>query len=282
MKAGTRFSLIATVLAACSLGVYAMVSIGLPVSIWGQNVLAVVVLLLIAAFAPKLKVSMRYEVLSVVLVVLLAATLLFDGDDGIRRWVRVSVLSLNAAMIALPVVIWCLIRLFELGKSLQASLLTVLTASILLIQPDASQLTGFSFAIGVYLAASGNVRGALRLSICGFLLVATLFSWLFLSNLPPVVYVEEILSVLGGIHPSLLALGLILLFSMPLPLILCSDRKGGGVGVFVALYYWGISLSALAYDFPVPMIGYGVSPFIGYILLLLVFFGEAEGLRRPA
>ena len=103
----------------------------------------------------------------------------------------------------------------------------------------------------------------------------TVLAWIFLDSLPPVNYSEGILIMMGELSSGLYFLGIVTLFLIPVSFF-ARFSKHKYLHISIVLYYWGISLSAFWGNFPVPVIGYGISPIIGYFIVLLWYHTEKE------
>lgn len=143
---------------------------------------------------------------------------------------------------------------------------------ILFFQPDASQLTGFSIAM-LLCILNNELPKLSKIFIIVILLMLTVSSWIFLDSLQPVNHTEGILKMLGEVSIWLYILGLISIFLIPIPFLIFSSEKNKIISICIALYYWIIALFSLLGNFPVPIIGYGSSPIIGYFIVLLWHIG---------
>jgi hypothetical protein len=88
----------------------------------------------------------------------------------------------------------------------------------------------------------------------------------FLDNLPAVAYVERIVSLSANMGLMWLILGVISLVMLPMPFILFPPKNLKLPSICVGLYYIIILVSTLFGNFPVPLMGYGISPIIGYYI----------------
>lgn len=252
-----------SVLFPCILGTVAMIAQNISVNIWAQNLLAVILLACIVGCISKLKFIGNYKPILLGCDVLILLPFLQKGIDGVHRWVYLGPISLNIAMIILPIAIKSIYHLFQKGQNLVALLSIILFSTALLLQPDASQLTGFTLAILLCLVRCKLPQWA-KLLTGGVLIWMSVLSWIFLDSLEPINYTEQILSMLGDLSPILYVVGLASVFFIPIPFIIFSANKYKMPALSVAFYYWGIALSALFGNFPVPVMGYGISPVIGY------------------
>ena len=114
------------------------------------------------------------------------------------------------------------------------------------------------------------------------LLFLSLFSWLHLDPLPPVRYTEGILPILHKQSLALYIAGILSLLWIPVSFLI----KGMQMNSFptakeehqkpyrraylgIALYYLCVILSPFFGNFPVPFMGYGASPILGFFLMML-------------
>jgi hypothetical protein len=165
----------------------------------------------------------------------------------------------------LPMIIielWKLSQIKGLGFTV---VITMAISFLLAIQPDASQLTGFAIPMMIILCSNTDKK-RLRTFIVGILSILTFLSWVFLDNLPAIAYVERIVSLLANMGLIWLIIGVISLAILPIPFILFPPKNFKLPSICVGLYYIIILVSTLFGNFPVPLMGYGISPVIGYYI----------------
>jgi len=170
-------------------------------------------------------------------------------------------------MIVLPRII---IELWKVSQTedLRLTVFITIAISILLaIQPDASQLTGFSIPMMIVLCNNIDKK-RIRIFVVGILSILIILSWVFLDNLPAVDYVEGIVSLLGNMGLIWLVIGVISLGILPMPFILFQPKYLKLPSICVGLYFIIILVSTLFGNFPVPLMGYGISPIIGYYIAI--------------
>ena len=136
---------------------------------------------------------------------------------------------------------------------------------MLALQPDASQLTAFIIPMIILIWSKTNNK-FFRYSILGLLSILAINSWIFLDGLPPVSYVEEIVSLVANMGIIWLVLGIISLVILPLPFILFPSKNSKLLSICIGIYFIIILMSTIFGNFPVPLMGYGVSPIIGYFI----------------
>lgn len=258
----------------CILGIIAMTANNVPVGIWTQNISIIILLSFITILPARYTertVKLNYKQVVIVSVILLLLPFLQNGGDEVHRWINVFLFSLNISMIVVPITIVAIYNLLRNRQTMFSLISIIVISTILFLQPDASQLTGFSIAILLCLFNAQNLKVTNTISkilISGILLVFTVLSWRFLDSLQAVNYVEGIFGMLSNISIALYLLGLIAAVMIPVPFIIFPTQKNNSISLCIALYYWAIILSAFFGNFPIPFMGYGISPIIGYFILL--------------
>lgn len=251
------------------IGALTMYNNKVPTYIWAQNIACFAVAALISYFVISNKLRMRrsrfyimYTLISLLLIIL---TYMGPSINGVHRWISIGIIKFNVSMIVLPVIIVALWNLHQI-KTLWFTITIIIAISILLaVQPDASELTGFAIPMMVMLCSRSDKK-ILRASIMGILSILVILSWVFLDNLPPVAYVERILSLSSNMGLVWLSLGIISLVILPAPFIFFSPKNLKLPSICVGLYFIIIIISTLVGNFPVPLMGYGISPIIGYFI----------------
>ena len=241
------------VLPALLLGVVWMRHSGVPASVYMQNVVAALVGATIAFFGSRVRVS----VVTAVAIVLLVATLATAGVQGVHRWIRVGPLTFHVASLVIPVVLVELDRLLRHARLAIAFAIMAIVGAILAMQPDAGQATAFAGA-GVVLLAMHLKRNAVAIVAILALVGLAAASFLRSDSLAPVPYVEEIATRIGQQGIVWQVVVVIALALLIVPFVRAS--RGVAIAVYltltIAASYWG--------HFPVPVLGYGMSPILGY------------------
>ena len=202
---------------------------------------------------------------------LLATALLGLTIDGATRWVRIGVVSLQPSLVLLPAMLMAYAR----SRQTVTTIAMVVAAVALALQPDRA-MAGALLAGLTALAMTMRERQvvlALAAALCGF--VVTL---LRPDSVLPTAFVEQIyasafaVSVLAGL--ALLA-GSMLLF---LPMLALSRA---GALVFAAVWL-AILLAAVVGSYPTPLLGYGGSGILGYLLCLAALPGRGRQRTAPS
>nr|WP_243425659.1 cell division protein [Clostridium paridis] len=240
-----------------------------PILIWAQNIACFIIATLISYFVISNKFKKRsnrfYSISIIISMLLIILTYMGQSINGVHRWVSIGFIKFNVSMMVLPLVIIALWSLHEI-KSLWVTITIIIAIAILLaIQPDASEVTGFSIPMVVMLCSRSDKK-VLRVSTIGILSILVVLSWVFLDNLPPVAYVERIVSLLSNMGLIWLVFGIISLVILPAPFIFFSPKNSELPSISVGLYFVIILISTLVGNFPVPLMGYGISPIIGYFI----------------
>ena len=140
-------------LPAILIGTLAMISYGVPFSIWIQNLfiwlIGTVVCSIILMKNKKKSRKVRIYP-AVVITGLLILPFCFEGIEGVHRWLSFGPLTFYIASILLPLLIIQLGRLAAAGHH-QGYLIgiSLFTLVILFLQPDAGQLTSFACAMAI-------------------------------------------------------------------------------------------------------------------------------------
>lgn len=233
----------------------------------------------LALFASVLKWSNAFNrnlsKMAILALGLIFLTLFSKGEETVHRWLSLGPFRLNAAMAFAPIAIFAISDLLRCNKK-GATIFTVCMLLVFLLQPDAGQETAFASAAAVLLLfdqSLTNVNKVLSLIAMGFAVAA---SWLRSDPLQPVEHVERILHLLAarGFLGTVAAVSSVLLLVAPIAAVVLILRKRADQN-------WILALSLLVYlvtcfavtevgFFPVPVVGAGIAPVIGYYFIGIV------------
>lgn len=249
-------------LAAVGLGACVAAAAGVPSGIlmrnlaaWGVGALAAVAL---AAFDPPGARTLALGLLPLGL----AASLFFPEVDGVRRWIDLGPVHLNAAMLLMPTAVVALATPGRRGVWEWAFPVSALL--LLVAQPDASQAT--SLAAVTALVAAATITGPrLRLGVILAAALLAALAWLRPDPLAPVAEVEGIVGLAVRQSPTLGALALLLLTAVAAAPAMAAARSVGArlAGAALGLCLLGWAVMPFLGAFPVPLVGMGMSPIIG-------------------
>jgi hypothetical protein len=262
---GDLLILASGVLPALVLGVAWMRQVGVPGSVFLQNLAAAVAGGTIAAYGRHRQVSPGGGLaVTAIAVALLLATLIAHGVQGVHRWITIGPLSVHVASLVIPLVLVELDRLLRHERLSIAFSVMIITAGTLAVQPDAGQATAWAGAAIALLAVR---KERLRVTVGATLALLALAAASFFRSDPltPVPYVEEIAIRIGQRGATWAAGVVIALALLIVPFVLPAVRTSKPAAASVAVYL-SLCIAASCWgNFPVPVLGYGVSPIIGYL-----------------
>ncbi|GAA0116206.1 cell division protein [Clostridium senegalense] len=235
-----------------------------------QNIIGLVIMGLISYYLLSRNINICRnknikDIFKLIPLILLLFTFIGEGMMGVHRWISIGPIRLNIAMIVMPIIILSLWKLLKNNSWWKVAIITIFISIVLFIQPDASQLSGFAIPMIFMLYKNGDKRiFSTIISLALFILV--ILSWIHLDNLSPVSYVEEILNLVDNVGQVWFLLGIVSLVILPTPFILLPPEKLKLPSICIGLYFSIIIISTFFGNFPVPLMGYGISPIIGYII----------------
>jgi len=244
---------------ALTVGVSVMRGGGIATDIWVMNVTAAVVGLSLASVAlawPDMMSGSRGFVPWLLLVglALLGATLLAPGTEGVHRWLPLGPVRIHAGALLLPPL---LVALWE-PAWVTSAIVALAVLLVLSLQPDAAQAASFCAA---WVGMAGVRRGWKATPVIVVSVLAAAACLLRHDPLEPVPHVEGIVGMAASQGSVLAAAGLLSLVALPLAFVLFLERP---FGIVLALYTVGTLIAAWLGNYPVPILGYGVSPVLGY------------------
>ena len=262
-------------LPALVVGVLLMRRIDVSPVIWGQQLAAGLTLMVFCAGARiALRTTPRsrpqeWAIVGIACLLLLVATLFHSGMDGVRRWVALGPLQLHAAFIALPILIIVfggIVRRDDLRSAtwvLPCAL--VAAAGVLVLQPDVSQASAFAVAVAVVLfhrrqASTGDWVAA------GIVAGGAVLAFSRPDPLDAVPHVEGIVRLAASAGTAWLIAAVLALVLLPLPFLANAafDPDRARESLALAAYFVVVCVASLLAAYPVPILGYGLSPILGY------------------
>lgn len=246
---------------AVALGVFAMITNNISPVLWGQQIGAWCIFTLLTIVLNKTSRRPNVPIWCALSLAVLALSLAGSETGGARRWLDLGIFHLNAAMLIIPVLLVSMERL-------NCPLFMMLSAAtILSFQPDLSQFIAFTTAaITLFVVQK---RKFLWLLGSTLLLVVLAVNCLRLPvTLEPVDYCEGILAMLHETSPLLAVAGIISLAVIPGWLLYKSICTKQNHLFALAVYYAVSMLFILSGNYPVPFMGFSLSPLAGYYLAL--------------
>lgn len=244
------------------IGIFTMINFQISKSIWMTNLGIYLVCLLLSIFLPKIK-RINPNLILGISILLLLLTFTSEGISEVHRWIKIGRININVGLILSPLI---LIQLSRISNQYLFIFSTILVSLIFLFQPDASQVTAFSLAASLLL--DGKIYNK---AVRFILLLFIAFSWYNLDDLQPVNYVESIVMMTKEVSLILMIFAIIALILIPLPFFMEYHAKKNQVAYALGVYFLITILSAFFGNFPVIIMGYGISSIIGYFLGLHAF-----------
>ncbi len=258
-------------LPALAVGILVMGASGVPATAWGQNLVAYVIGIVLCFILARPRSSRRGEaafpIAGVLALGLLAATWLDPGVQDVHRWLRLGPVRLHAGALVLPVVLATLTGLERAGRRHVSTLLSIATALLLVLQPDAAQATAFAAGAVILLLPRNRADVHAWLRLVPLLALAGL-SWLRRDPLAPVPHVEGIVGLAMEQGTGWGAAAVASLLLLPVPFFAARRAGDGRMGLAIGTYVAVTILTPALGTYPVPVLGHGASPIIGYFAAL--------------
>ena len=187
---------------------------------------------------------------------------LTDSQEwGPRRWLYFGGFGLYVAPVVIPALL--------LGAGGRPAAALLLGGLALTVQPDAAQLTALAVASSPLLFTSRH-GWVMPLFTAAAFLVAVLVCWRIPDPLAPVDHVEGVLRIAASMGPLVLGGALLaaLLPSMTLLRLAVQHRSASLLSA--GLYFATLVCLAPLEVTPVPLLGFGSGPILGYALMVWV------------
>ena len=260
------FIVVLLVMTAIAMGIIGAMQAGVSYLAFLPNIVGVVIGVSVFALMVRYQDSVQRNTLTISIITLfcLVSVFLFDGIDGVHRWITIGPLLVNVASIALPLIIYNFYVL-EAISPYKAYVPVLLALFIFVFQPDA----GISFSLFVstlpflYSKTTRTQVIAYRVVI----VVLSILVWLQHDPLLPVMHVENIFDLM-----PFGALFIILSMLFVLLPIMCFGNTSNKLTVSMLMYYIGSFIATLFGHFPVHVIGAGLSPVVGLFLAVSLIY----------
>jgi hypothetical protein len=271
-------------LPALVIGVIAMWQLGVSTLAWSTNIAATIVGVLIWLFGRRLPPVTRRGTRASLTAASIATIILpfaSGGILGVYRWLVVAGLRLHVSAIVAPLIILCVAAAAPHGIT-GARAIGITAATILALQPDTAQTISLAAACAVILAYARPVQPRNLLVSIVLLCAASAVSFIRPDRLPPVAHVEEIFGIVTSNGPGSPAMATVALLLLPAPFFAAWHRHRRSVTLALGVYI-ALTLLAPAWGtFPVPVMGYGASPILGYFIALTAGLGGLSHIEESA
>ncbi|MCA1749159.1 MAG: hypothetical protein ABR601_02360 [Parasphingopyxis sp.] len=192
----------------------------------------------------------------------LAATLLAAPVEAVHRWIDIGPIHANMAALLIPAAIVAIARTGLRHPFTLCAIAAI--ATLLIAQPDASQATAFLLACWVGLIRE-RISGRAKLAALALAAVLAAVAWLRPDPLEAVAEVEGIVRLAWLLSPAITIFGVLALAGASLAPLAAAPSPGGSA-TMLAVYFATVALCTLFGNFPVPLIGLGMSFPLGYWL----------------
>lgn len=258
---------------AVALGMAYMGMAGAPYRYLGMNAAALV--LGLVALAATVRFLRQVDRLPGPVTLALGAALLAVAVfgvpvEGATRWVRAGAVTLQPSLIVLPFMVVA----FAERRDTAATGGMLLAALSVAIQPDRAMAGVLAAGLGVLACLRPD-----RWAITALLGAAAAFAATLVraDRLPAVPYVDQIFYTsfeVGALAGLAVLAGSLLILAPAAAGRLADPRRGEVYAVFGAVWLAMLAAAALG-NYPTPLVGYGGSAILGYLLSLAVFRGSA-------
>lgn len=195
-----------------------------------------------------------------------------NSEAGPERWLNFGGIRLYLAPVVVPLTVFLLGARTSMPSVFYMGIVTT-TAIALTLQPDAAQLTAFAFAmLSLFIASKGNRW--LQASLLTLLLVCLTAAWRIPDPLAPVPYVEGVFGIAAQASPVALVAALAFAAMPVAGFVWLAKAKRCSGPLSVAAYYATLFALAPLQVTPVPLLGFGSGPILGYFLILAAIAGD--------
>lgn len=217
----------------------------------------------ISGWRPGLRTATVFSSVAVFAVL----TTLADPAASVHRWTMIGPVAVQPSLIVLPFVVW---GWSDVRASWALAGLTAALAVLMAAQPDAATCGGLLLAlIGVGVARrSVSVSEGATIVVT---LAATVWAATRPDDLPAVAHVEQVVIQAFAANPVLgIAAGLALIAVPGLIAWRAQVASGGDAALLLGLtgLWLAVAVASVVANFPVPVVGYGASSVIGWLLSL--------------
>ena len=195
----------------------------------------------------------------------LLASLAYPGQAGVHRWIDIGPVHANVAALLLPAFVVALAALVRDGS--WAWLDCAACAVLLILQPDGSQATAFAAAVLIVVVRLPVAR-AIRIGAVVLVSSGAVMAWLRPDPLAPVAEVEGVVGLAYALSPPIAVTAVVALGGAALaPMMVATGPERSAArtaALALSAYFVFSALTPLFGAFPVPLVGIGVSPVIGF------------------
>lgn len=212
----------------------------------------------------------RHWIIGMIVVLLLLPVLVSPAEEP-RRWLSLGSFRLYVSALLLPATLLLLTAKCRATESRAwwPVAAGVAIAVVLTAQPDASQVTAFALA---FAACTLRVQAGALIKVGTLIALANcvVIAWSRPDPLTPVPYVEGVLDLARSISPLAMVVVIAAITLIPACLIWHARSRQNFALFAVAIYYLVIFFLACLQFTPMPILGFGAGPILGYFAMLFV------------
>lgn len=219
--------------------------------------------------------------LIVALAILVVAVLMLTTGvemQGAHRWLALGPVLIHPASLLGAPLLWLVAQDADDVWTSGVAALTILTFGLGF--DGAASLAFAVGATGLLTAARGSWKTLAPLTALSWILA--LWSLAQSQALPRVPYVEDVMPMVWAVAPVLGVAAVIALILLSTPLLWMGWRAQGvvaAVGLAMGGFWIGLSAANLLGAYPAPVVGYGASPVIGWLVAIGLAMASARRTR---
>jgi hypothetical protein len=207
--------------------------------------------------------------ITVVILILLGMSFLSPGDQGVHRWISIGSLHFNVAMACTPFLLYSIHYYFDRNQAFAFTLMALISV-IFILAPDAGEAISFAGGALTILILKKSLGKMVRVLGAGALSLAAVLAYLRPDPLLAVAQVERILHLIvetGFLGVLAVILSILCLFAPLLFAQLKLIKNRERAIIFTVYFILNFAVTEIG-NFPVPVIGAGMGPVLGWYLLV--------------
>lgn len=195
--------------------------------------------------------------------------------DGVSRWLIVAGVTIQPSFVIVPLLVLALAARSTLSRLIAVGV----GAAGLALQPDPGAAAMLVAGIGASLLSADRSKAALgAFAVAAAALGVALFRT---TSLPPVPFVEGVIAQAFESGPVTAAVALVGLAALAAPVLVRPGGERPSVALAFAGLWGGAVLASLLGPYPTPVIGYGGSAVLGYILSVAMLHRRQAPIGSP-
>ncbi len=255
-----------------SIGIIGAESSGISYLKFIPNIIGIILGLLLFIFVLKFNFYLHEYIfeLTLIAVACMSLTFIFEGIEGVNRWLKIGPMLINISSIIIPLLLYNYFK-FEQSNLYKAFIPIIFASVILVFQPDAGQSLALIFGMLPFLPTITKTRKAIVFWV--FMLFSSTIVWFQPDPLMPVEHVENIFALISRSQYFGEVLVVISVMSIFAPIVFIGNLTSK-LTLSIVFYFFGGLVATLFGHFPVHIIGAGISPVLGIFLAISLIYSE--------